>query len=156
MPLLSLLPFISTQTSEATSSSSALERQRQLRRDNNAAYVLRDFPDRSHDAAIVLSQSDEAPTLFERSFDAASRGDGRALRAAYELLLQGARSEPGAIEDASAGGFPGVEGVREKLRRQLHEEFGADPLAEPSGPAGTLEVPSRVGGVAEGGACEAS
>lgn len=95
-----------------------------------AAYVLRHFPDAEHDVVVNLSQSDEAKVVFRLSFARlkTARGDERALRTVYELLLQGALTEPGAIDSEASSRFPGAVGIAAAIRRQLLEEFGADPL----------------------------
>ena len=100
-----------------------------------AAYVLRNFPDAEHDVAVTLSQSDAAKATFRLSIERLklARGDERALRTVYELLVQGAQTEPGAIDDEAgsplgSARFPGVVGISAAIRRQLLDEFGADPL----------------------------
>ena len=101
-----------------------------------AAYVLRNFPDAEHDVAVTLSQSDAAKAIFRLSVERLklARGDERALRTVYELLVQGAQTEPGAIDDEAGSPlgsprFPGVVGISAAIRKQLLDEFGADPLA---------------------------
>ena len=100
-----------------------------------SAYVLRNFPDVEHDVAITLSQSDAAKAIFRLSVERLklARGDERALRTVYELLVQGAQTEPGAIDNEAgsplgSSHFPGVVGISAAIRRQLLDEFGADPL----------------------------
>lgn len=100
-----------------------------------AAYVLRNFPDDEHDVAITLSQSDAAKLIFRMSVERLklARGDERALQAVYELLVEGAQTEPGAIDNEAgsplgSSRFPGAVGISAAIRRQLLDEFGAEPL----------------------------
>ena len=90
--------------------------------------VLRGFPDGEHDVAIILSQSDAAKLRCYMCFEAAALGDQAALRSMFTLLIEGARSGPGELDDPSAS-FPGEQALRAHLRRQLTAEFAIDPLA---------------------------
>ena len=100
-----------------------------------AAYVLRNFPDDEHDVAITLSQSDAAKLIFRMSIERlkVARGDERALQTVYGLLVEGAQTEPGAIDNEAgsplgSSRFPGGAGISAAIRRQLLDEFGAEPL----------------------------
>ena len=100
-----------------------------------AAYVLRNFPDAEHDVAVTLSQSDAAKAIFRLSVERLklARGDERALQTVYGLLVEGAQTEPGAIDNEAgsplgSSRFPGAVGISAAIRRQLLDEFGAEPL----------------------------
>ena len=98
-----------------------------------ASYVLLGFPDAEHDAAIVLSQSDAAKVCFQLCFEAAARGGDRtALRHMHDLLCEGAQSGPGEVEPHASERFPGEAGLGSRVRDQLQQDFGADPLASSS------------------------
>ena len=101
-----------------------------------ASYVLHEFPDADHHAAIILSQGDTAKVCFALCFDAAVLGDSdprliatmpnqvRIRRAAcvrrmYLLLVAGARTGPGEIQHETSRRFPGDAGFQERLREQL-------------------------------------
>ena len=130
-------------------SSEALGNQRRFQRETGAAYVMLGFPDEDHDAVVTLSQNDASKVLFRLCFDAATRGDQRALFTVYALLLEGARTEPGAIDSPSSQ-FPGIEGAENLIRRQLSSEFGADPLAVHADPLGLDDFgPEEVGRLLE-------
>ena len=126
-----------------------------------ASYVLHEFPDADHHAAIILSQGDTAKVCFALCFDAAVLGDSdprliatmpnqvRIRRAAcirrmYLLLVAGARTGPGEIQHETSRRFPGDAGFQERLREQLWHEFGVDPLVVGSDTSGLVFAQSEV------------